>query len=125
MWSGSIASIPTGWLLCNGTSGTPNLIDRFVIAAGTTYAVGASGGSKDAIVVSHTHTLTDSGHNHNLGSTDTGVAGYAVSPGTGPTGATNRKTDLATTGITMANAGSSGTNANLPPYYALAYIMKS
>lgn len=55
MWSGSIASIPTGWALCNGGtyaksdgSGNvtvPNLMDRFVICAGSTYAVSAIGGS--------------------------------------------------------------------------------
>ena len=45
MWSGTIAAIPTGWALCNGSNGTPDLRDRFVIGAGSTYAVGATGGS--------------------------------------------------------------------------------
>ena len=52
MWSGSQASIPSGWVLCNGSNGTPDLRDRFVIGAGNNYSVGATGGSKDAIVVS-------------------------------------------------------------------------
>lgn len=60
MWSGSIASIPTGWLLCNGTSGTPDLRDRFVVGAGTSYAVGATGGAATvslsiANLPSHSH----------------------------------------------------------------------
>jgi hypothetical protein len=45
MWSGSIASIPTGFALCNGSSGTPDLRDRFIVGAGSTYAPGNTGGS--------------------------------------------------------------------------------
>ncbi len=128
MWSGSIATIPAGWLLCNGTSGTPDLRNRFVVGAGSTYAVGATGGSADAIVVSHTHTatVTDPGHAHTFSSTlsDT-IGGAGSQPGYRGSGTTT--TSTATTSITVSNSttGSSGTNANLPPYYALCYIMKS
>ena len=135
MWSGSIATIPSGWLICNGTSGTPDLRNRFVVGAGSTYAVAATGGSANAIVVSHTHTatVTDPGHNHTpqtLGSaqagSDNGGAPVDASTGYG-TGRTSSVTSTSTTGITVANSteGSSGTNANLPPYYALAFIMKT
>jgi len=131
MWSGSIASIPSGWLLCNGTSGTPDLRDRFIVGAGTTYTPANTGGSKDAIVVSHTHTatstVTDTGHTHGGGYLRSDVAG-----GAGPTSggtAYGQSIPSATTGITVAttntSTGASGTNANLPPYYALAFIMKS
>lgn len=63
MWSGSIASIPSGWFLCDGANGTPNLRDRFIVGAGSAYAVGATGGA-DTVALSqanlpaHTHTLT-------------------------------------------------------------------
>ena len=133
LWSGSSATIPTGWLLCDGSSSTPDLRNRFVVGATSTYAVGATGGSADAIVVSHTHTatVTDAGHTHTTGST--GQAGAYIGDGgaggnrTYPTGNGGSTTGTATTGITVANSttGSSGTNANLPPYYALCYIMKS
>jgi hypothetical protein len=128
IWSGSVVAIPTGWLLCNGTSGTPDLRNRFVVGAGSTYAVGATGGSADAIVVSHTHTatVTDPGHAHTFSSTlsDT-IGGSGSLPGYRGSGTTT--TSTATTSITVSNSttGSSGTNANLPPYYALCYIMKS
>jgi len=49
MWSGSIATIPSGWLLCDGASGTPDLRDRFVIGAGSTYAVAATGGAVTSV----------------------------------------------------------------------------
>jgi hypothetical protein len=128
LWSGSSASIPSGWLLCDGSSSTPDLRNRFVVGATSTYAVGATGGSADAIVVSHTHTatVTDPTHTHTVStvSAQFGVAGGGNNIGVG--GATIT-TNAASTGITVANstAGSSGTNANLPPYYALCYIMKS
>jgi microcystin-dependent protein len=66
MWSGSLLSIPTGWALCDGASGTPNLRDRFIVGAGTTYAVGATGGSlTSAAAGGHTHTEASAGgHNH-------------------------------------------------------------
>ena len=130
IWSGSIGSIPVGWVLCDGTNSTPDLRDRFVVAAGNTYAVGATGGSADAIVVTHNHTatsvVTDPGHTHSLLLPQNGGTGV-WSPVTN-TGS-NQNVSTSTTGITVAttntSAGTSGTNANLPPYYALAYIMKT
>ena len=124
IWSGSTGSIPSGWTLCNGSNGTPDLRNSFIIGAGSTYSVGATGGSADSIVVAHTHTITDPGHVHNLASTGSGILANDLPVGT--TGASTTTTASATTGITATNStGVSGTNANLPPYYALAYIMKT
>jgi hypothetical protein len=52
LWSGSVSNIPAGWALCNGNNGTPNLLDKFVVAAGNTYSVGAVGGA-----TTHTHSV--------------------------------------------------------------------
>lgn len=131
MWSGSIASIPSGWYLCDGLNSTPDLRDRFVVGAGTTYAVAATGGSPNAIVVSHTHTasVTDPGHVHLIPNTRAGSPNggspYIAGAQSGPSNTDN--TGSNTTGITVgiSTTGSSATNANLPPYYALAYIMKA
>jgi microcystin-dependent protein len=128
IWSGSQASIPTGWLLCNGTSSTPDLRDRFIVGAGSTYAVNASGGSANAILVSHTHTatVTDPGHSHTIQLVGDSLVGSSPLRGSGNL-ANTPATSTAVTSISVANSteGSSGTNANLPPYYALCYIMKS
>lgn len=125
MWSGSIASIPSGWYLCNGSNSTPDLRSKFVVAAGSTYAVGDTGGSADAIVVSHTHTatVTDPGHLHVYQALQGSGSQFY---GSGGQQSGNNNTTTATTGISVANSttGASGTNANLPPYFALAYIMK-
>jgi hypothetical protein len=61
IWSGTIASIPSGWRLCDGSLGAPDLRDRFIIGAGDLYDPDDSGGSADAVVVSHSHTVTPSG----------------------------------------------------------------
>jgi hypothetical protein len=127
MWSGSIASIPSGWVLCDGGSGTPDLRNRFIVGAGSTYAVNATGGTADAIVVSHTHTatstVTDPGHFH----ADGFIFGSTAFSGPGINAPGNTSTAFTgiTVGTTVDATGSSGTNANLPPYYALAYIMKT
>lgn len=141
MWSGSIATIPSGWALCNGANGTPDLRNRFVIGSSSdvsgvsnTSVTGAntkSGGSKNAVVVSHTHTgstNTAGAHTHNFtgvissSSSSSGWSSsyYSLSVGT----ATSSSAGAHTHSLTINSAGQSGTNANLPPYYALAFIMK-
>lgn len=129
IWSGPSATIPTGWLLCNGTSGTPNLINRFILgaaAAATNPIVGASGGSHDAIVVSHTHTFTGTAHSHTFSNQNfsTGFVSGGSSPPTMMDPATGT-TSSVTAGGTNSTEGTSGVNANMPLYYALCYIMKS
>jgi hypothetical protein len=154
LWSGSIGSIPSGYVICDGANSTPDLRDRFVIGAGSTYAVAATGGSADAITVTHTHTatsvVTSPGHQHFVANSDaTGgstsisltssnyLAGKSGGGGVSESYALQGTSTVATIGLTSsavtgdtvattnANAGTSGTGANLPPYYALAYIMKT
>lgn len=45
MWSGAVDAVPSGWHLCDGNNGTPNLKDRFIVGAGQSYGVGNTGGS--------------------------------------------------------------------------------
>jgi len=182
MWSGAVVNIPTGWALCDGANGTPNLRDRFIVGAGSTYSVAATGGSKDAVLVNHTHTasassaftgsalsghshdvtisphnhsITDPGHRHTWGSgregDDKGSGGSAdeftyaagsnatvIQPAVTGIGINFTSTPASLTSVsagtpsgtvattvTVNNQGVSGTDANLPPYYALAFIMKT
>ena len=139
MWSGAVAAIPGGWFLCDGNNGTPNLQDRFIVGAGSTYSPDATGGSATAALPSHTHgvsgTTATGSANHTHAATSgsfsiTGGATFAyggagaslgTSGATGASGAAHTHTFS----VTSAAAGVTPTNLNLPPYYALAYIMKS
>ena len=128
MWSGATNAIPSGWALCDGNNGTPNLTNKFVIGAGNSYAVNATGGSKDAVVVSHTHGITEpnggQGHKHTMEYTNSDSNdGRSEESGNGGLAGTH-DTSFATTGISINTEGVSGTDKNLPPYLALAYIMK-
>ena len=125
MYGGSNA--PSGWQLCDGTTPqttalqtilggagqtVPDLRDKFVVGSGSSYNLKATGGSADAVVVEHKHT--------------TNIDGGHVIPGNGgssfPYGGAGT---YSSTVFSMSNEGVSGTNKNLPPYYALCYIMKT
>lgn len=103
LWSGSIVSIPSGFALCDGSNGTPDLRNRFIVGAGSTYAPGATGGA-----ATHTHVV--SGWATESSDTENNIAS-----GLGK----NTVWDHAHPINITSQAGSS-----LPPYYALCYIMK-
>ena len=209
MWSGTDGNVPSNWQLCDGTNGTPNLIDRFIVGRGSAYSAGQTGGQTDQIVVNHEHTvstfITDTGHDHantlsggvhthtnalgggdhshsvTSSAHDHGMShthAYSASDGnesvTTSGGASNVGNDVqsgtttglstsftddttvssfantnnaavtitnasADAGVSITNAsattgigvtastdtqGSTGTNKNLPPFYAIAYIMR-
>ena len=109
-WSGSVANIPTGFVLCDGNNSTPDLRDRFIIGAGNNYNVDATGGSKDAVLVEHFHTTLNFVARSN----------YAEPRnfGVGTDGNCNSTGNTDTKGV-------SGTDKNLPPYHALCFIMKT
>jgi microcystin-dependent protein len=147
MWP--TASAPTGYLLCTGTAVSRTTYAALYAVIGTTFGVGdgsttfnlpnytnrmpygttvgATGGSADAVVVSHTHTATstDSGHSHQFGY----IANLGGSGGGFNLGAAaaygNTLTASANITTTVASAGSSGTNANLPPYLGINFIIKT
>jgi hypothetical protein len=80
MWSGVAATIPSGWSLCDGSNGTPDLRDRFIVGAGSTYSPGNTGGTTShshtitvasttltvAQIPAHNHAVTDPGHAHSV-----------------------------------------------------------
>jgi len=136
-WNGTTGTIPTGYILCDGTAGTPDLRDKFVVGAGSTYTVGTTGGSTGtttdstsgapattsaytlliADIPSHTHTVP--------------IQILAVGVGGGP------NVYVAGSGVVTGAQGGGGGHSHaigssahthtytLPPYRALVAIMKS
>jgi hypothetical protein len=131
MWGGIIASIPTGWQLCDGSNGTPNLLDRFVIGAGLSYPAGniagASIGGTNSVTLTnsnlpththsvalsattdasgaHNHTIIDPGHQHYSfgdGAPNGGGAGSALTSSS----RTPLPVQSATTGVSLTQAAS-------------------
>lgn len=129
IWSGSVASIPTGWQLCNGTNGTPDLRDRFVIGAGSTYAVDASGGAA-TIDLEHAHTPAGSAasgstaHTHTQGSTgnesahthtDSGTTGGPSSSVSGKAGSYSYPTSTHTHSWSGSSSAPTGAHSHSNP----------
>lgn len=136
MWGGLAANIPTGWSLCDGTGGTPDLTDRFIKGSGT---AGTTGGSATHThtahsgVLQHNHAVTDPGHTHvenNNSATTGGLAGWAArDTSTNTSVATGYSTASSTTSLTVDNAGSGSEYTHdspnhEPPYYTLCFIQK-
>ena len=163
MWGGG-NTIPTGFTLCNAANaGTvngitvPNLEDKFIIGAkqhssgwktNVTGSLGNTGGTKDSVIVSHTHTTNSIINTGNTNALDLSGSITHISEGFNTNGSANgvfTKTNQgvvsptesasfsAVSGISMDvnhrhstdTQGSSATDANLPPYVALAYIIRT
>lgn len=86
MWSGDTTTIPSGWYLCDGANGTPDLRDRFIVGASQTgsYHPRTTGGSisqtpsvtvqphvlQPGEMPSHNHGFSDPGHSHSASAAD-------------------------------------------------------
>jgi hypothetical protein len=172
MWYGSVATIPVGWTLCDGTKGTPNLVDRFVVGAGLDYIFSGNptpqaatnimgttstiGGSSSTVLVSHTHEAStgevkfdishddlvqDNGHTHKVPELVRDDANNNGANGKKYGSPANDVTSKEFTGITLkphkdvtipagavaieAAGTSTYSHTNIPPFYALCYIMKT
>lgn len=117
IWSGAIDKIPNGWVLCDGTNGTPNLTDRFILGAGNSYSVGAVGGEAEHTLTinempSHSHTITVQNNSENGSNNIVNTVGSSGS-----------SYEFSNTWTTNDSGGTLPHN-NMPPYYALCYIMK-
>jgi microcystin-dependent protein len=177
MWA--TATAPTGYLMCDGslvsrttyallyavigdtfgagdgstTFRLPSFRDRMPIGAGATYSANTTGGSTDAVVVSHTHSATPSlsashaltfsgdalpAHSHTVPTTSGQGSGFSfaytgtnpsaygtssVSAGT-PTGSIGGSISISGS-VTNGSTGVSATNANLPPYIGIHFIIRT
>lgn len=114
IWSGSVNDIPSGWVLCDGTNGTPDLRNRFVLGAGNRYAVDATGGEEE-----HTLTINEMPkHKHEINRTFSGGGGGSGGGDINISGSGN-------TPFSILETGGSQPHNNMPPYYALCYIMRT
>lgn len=128
MWSGVANKIPSGWVLCNGSNGTPDLRNRFIVGAGSSYSVGATGGS-DTVKLNisnmpkHSHTVNFNAQCAKEGSDSkySYITGIELD---GKYGGSSKWS-----GYQAANSDVSGGESypheNRPPYYALCFIMKT
>ena len=138
MWSGFLSAIPTGWVLCDGTNSTPDLSGRFVKGVGSSgMGVGSTGGAasvtlSEANIPQHSHSFS--------GTTDSQTTTYDDITATGSyfdgaDGGTDRglSADAPAAAHTHTFSGTTGTYGHVgpvsfttePPYYALAFIMKT
>lgn len=118
IWSGTASNIPSGWALCNGQNGTPDLRGRFVLGGGGTHTVGSTGGEE-------THTLTIAEmpeHSHT--SKKVGSSDVAKKWDTGDSTSLMMSAITKMSDTPSGSAGSSNPHNNMPPYYVLCYIMK-
>lgn len=142
IWSGAIVDIPAGWSLCDGSGSTPDLRDRFIVGAGSTYAVDATGGLV-TVDLQHDHgagsyAAANEAHDHQAGTLSMG--GPSTVNATDGNPGTIDATDTHIHSVVSGNFASdthghdvqgssanalSTTEENRPPYYALAYIMRT
>ena len=103
-WSGAILDIPSGWVICDGTNSTPDLTDKFLYGAGGTKAVDATGGA-----TTHAHSFVTDGHHHGFEEGDEFSGGEM-----------DQVSD-----VTATDSGTTNLGSSMPPWYVLAYIMKT
>lgn len=128
-WSGLLADIPIGWVLCDGNNGTPNLIAKFVRGAPDGDDSGVTGGEDthvltEAELANHDHSFSESTHSHIT---------HDFPPLDSQSGWDNQTRDFVgpftvgsnTSGVTIDGAGGGASHENKPSYFELAYIMKT
>ncbi len=133
IWAGTIVTIPNGWALCDGLSGRPNLLDKFVRGVNTNVTnPGITGGVvtvllTEAQMASHKHTPLSGPHDHTIpkgtGNGTTGVKVGTVFENNGLDLGDQEPPIVVGSGFT-ANTGGNTAHDNIPPFFEVAYIIK-
>lgn len=131
VWSGTADDIPAGWALCDGTNGTPDLRGKFILCAGGTYNPGAVGGSEEVTLTveqmpthSHAETISQTGTAAGAATTSRMMGAGAAAQNTSYFGFYSNLGNVRGPEATTLNTGGSKAHPNMPPYYALCYIIK-
>lgn len=116
-YSGEAETIPEGWAVCDGENGTPDLRGRFILGVSETHPMGETGGEEEVTLTveqmpKHTHV-------YRLAKGGKSIVSSSVGNNTGYPYLSNAN-DLENVG----EKGSNQPHPNMPPYYALIYIMK-
>jgi len=147
LYSGAFAAIPSGYQLCDGTNGTPDLTDKFVYGTSVEAAIGDTGGSDISALLSHSHTFS---HSHNGSTSSAGSHSHTIpmatasaigfpenysgsNPGGTPASLTSSSAGTHTHAVTVdtvnlttsTDGGGSGVGQNIPKYIKLAYITRT
>lgn len=140
-WFGQLSNIPSGFAVCDGKNGTPDLRNRFIVGAGDSYNFGDTGGSSsvllsEANIANHRHLMFVPGY-RTLGKgyfyQSLSNSTYVSVGGNSSSGSCEEKYNMVSAGSSTAPSigltGYAGTTSpqpfdNRPPYYSLYYIMK-
>lgn len=135
LWDGPLSEIPTGWALCDGNNGTPNMLGKYVSGTpNSSTDPGATGGQNSFSLAtsqlpSHTHGISTGNtgsHNHSFGTGSVSVANDRdyVDHRDGNDSRTTSTISDHSHSMSIDDAGSGSTVDNHPPFYEVAYIMK-
>ena len=134
MWSGTIATIPSGWVLCNGSNSTPDLRDKFVVGArqddssqaktnieGSLKATGGDTTATDTVTISDSDTVSIS-----ISGTTNSASYQGGGQGFQGGGNPHAHAFSGSGSDTVNISGTDTVNVDIvPSYYALAFIMKT
>lgn len=126
-WYGDKANVPSGWAICDGTNGTPDLRDRFIVGAGNSYSLKATGGANTVSLTAdqngaHSHSGTASSSQQTVVPGDD--FGFNRLGDAALAGGNTAKWGTVNITLTTGSSGKGAAHENRPPYYALYFIMK-
>ena len=129
VWTGTLANIPLGYVLCDGNNGTPNFLDYFIKGANDASGIGDTGGSSVHGHTADSHNHTQNSHSHTISANSVNAL-YGKQNGTGKftmnthSHTVNALSTTATNQSTTITINNCSSQANYPPYYKVAYIMQ-